>query len=329
MNIIGTHKVIDLAKKCKQLEVLVHVSTAYANCDRSHISEVVYNPPVRPERLIEAMEWMDGDLVDTLTPKIIKSRPNTYTFTKAVAEYLVLRECKEGGVPCAIVRPSIVGASWREPFPGWIDNFNGPTALFAAIGKGILRTMMGNSNSTADLIPVDVTVNFLIASAWYTGTRRPADIKVYNNTTGQIKRLTWGMLERFSHESLTKNPLENVFLVPDPRFTSYKSIKLVRHMIEEVLPSYIMDLYLKLANRKTLFVRLQSRIQKAVQTLEFFTSTQWEFTNDNFYAIMSEMNEVDNKVGFSFFLQIHILVRKNLITQKKTLWGVFRFSIWM
>jgi fatty acyl-CoA reductase len=300
MNIIGTRKVIDLAKKCKHLEVMVHVSTAYANCDRSHISEVVYNPPVRPERLIEAMEWMDGDLVDTLTPKIIKSRPNTYTFTKAIAEYLVLKECKEKKVPCAIVRPSIVGASWREPFPGWIDNFNGPTALFAAMGKGILRTMMGNFNSTADLIPVDVTCNFLIASAWYTGTRKPADIKVYNNTTGQINRLTWGKLERFSHESLTKNPLENVFLVPDPRFTSYKSIKFLRHLFEEVLPSYIMDLYLRLANRKTLFVRLQSRIQKAVQTLEFFTSTEWEFTNDNFYAIMAEMNEVDNKVTFFF-----------------------------
>jgi fatty acyl-CoA reductase len=88
---------------------------------------MVYNPPVRPEKIIEAMEWMDDGLVDLLTPKIIKSRPNTYTFTKAIAESLVLKECKN--IPCAIVRPSIVGASWREPFPGWIDNFNGPTAL--------------------------------------------------------------------------------------------------------------------------------------------------------------------------------------------------------
>ena len=211
---------------------------------------MVYNPPVRPEKIIEAVEWMDSDLVDILTPKIIKSRPNTYTFTKAITEYLVLKECKD--IPCAIVRPSIVGSSWREPFPGWIDNFNGPTALFAAIGKGILRSMLGNTNSTADLIPVDVTVNFLIASAWYTATRKPTDIKVYNNTTGQIKRLTWGMVERYSHESLIKNPLENVFLVPDPHFTTYKSIKFMRHLIEEIVPSYIMDLYLKIMNKKTL-----------------------------------------------------------------------------
>ena len=113
---------------------------------------------------------------------MIQLRPNTYTYTKAIAETLVVQECKD--LPCTIVRPSIVGASWREPFPGWIDNFNGPTALFAAIGKGILRTMMGNFDSTADIIPVDIPVNLMIVSAWYTGSKRTKDLKIYNSTTG-------------------------------------------------------------------------------------------------------------------------------------------------
>ena len=197
---------------------MIHVSTAYANCDRQHISEVIYNPPVKPEKLIEAVEWIGDDLIDYLTPKVIRSRPNTYTYTKAIAEFLVMQECKN--IPCAIVRPSIVGASWKEPFPGWIDNFNGPTALFAAIGKGILRTMIGSFESTADLIPVDIPVNLMIASAWYTGSKRTRDIKIYNCTSGQINRLTWGMVETYCKESLIKNPLENVFLIPNPHFTS-------------------------------------------------------------------------------------------------------------
>ncbi|XP_077866406.1 fatty acyl-CoA reductase 1-like, partial [Saccoglossus kowalevskii] len=37
------------------------------------------------------------------------------------------------GLPVAIVRPSIVGASWKEPMPGWIDNFNGPSGVFIAV----------------------------------------------------------------------------------------------------------------------------------------------------------------------------------------------------
>ena len=277
MNIIGTKKVISLSKKIKNLEVnkhsskvsfnkdnhtfllkvLIHISTAYANCDRVHISEVVYNSPVAPDKIIEAVDWIEEDLVKLLTPKVIQLRPNTYTYTKAIAESLVVQECKEFNLPCAIIRPSIVGASWREPFPGWIDNFNGPTALFAAIGKGILRTMIGNFNSTADIIPVDIPVNLMIAVAWATGSKTSSnnsnkEIKIYNSTTGQINRLTWGMVEKFSIESLLKNPLEIIFLVPNGQFTTFRSIKYVRHFFEELLPSYIMDFYLRLINRKPL-----------------------------------------------------------------------------
>ena len=63
-------------------QVFIHVSTAYANCDRSHISEVFYNPPVPPEKIIEAVDWIEEDLVKLLTPKVIQLRPNTYTYTK-------------------------------------------------------------------------------------------------------------------------------------------------------------------------------------------------------------------------------------------------------
>lgn len=58
---------------------------------------------------------MDDELVSTLTPKLIGKRPNTYTYTKALAEYLVQQEA--GDLNVAIIRPSIVGASWKEPFP--------------------------------------------------------------------------------------------------------------------------------------------------------------------------------------------------------------------
>jgi len=118
MNIIGVKKVMELCKELKNLEIFVHVSTAYANCDRLHISEEVYNPPVKPEKLIEAVEWIEEDLLGDITPKVIKLKPNTYTYTKAVAESLVIQEMKD--LPCAIV------------------------PLFPATGTGLLKTMLGN-----------------------------------------------------------------------------------------------------------------------------------------------------------------------------------------
>jgi len=42
-----------------------------------------------------------------------------------LAEQVLEREC--GNIPVVIVRPSIVTAAEKEPYPGWIDNINGPT----------------------------------------------------------------------------------------------------------------------------------------------------------------------------------------------------------
>ena len=42
---------------------------------------------------------------------------------QALAESLLAQEA--GELPVAVMRPSIVSASWREPYPGWVDNFNG------------------------------------------------------------------------------------------------------------------------------------------------------------------------------------------------------------
>lgn len=64
--------------------------------------------------------WMDGDVLNTLTPKMIGNRPNTYTYTKAIAEYLLYQNKEE--LPVVIFRPSIVGASWNEPVPVSIHN---------------------------------------------------------------------------------------------------------------------------------------------------------------------------------------------------------------
>ena len=59
-----------------------------------------------------------------------QGRPNTYTFAKALAESQLNEEQHRHPLPIIIVRPSIIGAIWKEPLPGWIDNVNGPTGWF-------------------------------------------------------------------------------------------------------------------------------------------------------------------------------------------------------
>ena len=57
--------------------------------------------------------------------------------------------------------------------PGWVDNYNGPSGVFAGIGKGVLRTIYCMRDSVADMVPVDVCINLLCAIAWETARVGP------------------------------------------------------------------------------------------------------------------------------------------------------------
>lgn len=125
----------------------VHVSTAYCNCDRSQVKEVIYPPPIGPDQIVSLVEALDEDLVDSLTPKLVGNRPNTYTFTKALAECWL--QDNKGDLPLVIVRPSIVISSMGGPLTGWVDNWNGPTGeLWISWWRESMSWLSYNSFST-------------------------------------------------------------------------------------------------------------------------------------------------------------------------------------
>ena len=78
---------------------------------------------------------MDSEKLDApeMTKMMIGNRPNTYTFTKVEPKYKTVNpsypcvvqalaeavlHTEGAGLPLAIIRPSIVTAAWKEPFPG-------------------------------------------------------------------------------------------------------------------------------------------------------------------------------------------------------------------
>lgn len=63
-------------------------------------------------------------------------------------------------------------ATSKEPVPGWIDNLYGPNGVVLGIGAGLLRIMQTDASVNANLVPVDLSVNALIASAWDVGINK-------------------------------------------------------------------------------------------------------------------------------------------------------------
>ncbi|RXG62230.1 putative fatty acyl-CoA reductase [Armadillidium vulgare] len=109
LNILGTKRVVSLAKKMTNLKAFVHVSTAYGNCHLPTIDEKLYAPPIEASKLIQMTEWLDDDMLESLTNKLIHPRPNTYTYTKALAEHVLITD--GANLPIVIIRPSI--AAWN------------------------------------------------------------------------------------------------------------------------------------------------------------------------------------------------------------------------
>lgn len=114
INVHGLRQVLNLSKKFTNLEAFVHISSIYANCDESFIDEKIYPSEVEPQKILNLLEWMEDDWLKVGTKKLIENKPNTFAYTKWIGETLIEREAEN--LPIIIIRPSTVGASWKEPF---------------------------------------------------------------------------------------------------------------------------------------------------------------------------------------------------------------------
>lgn len=158
-NVMATRELFEIACDFEKLQCFVHVSTAYSNCQLRQIDERVYQMDV-PSDLAGAV----------VTKSMIDNRPNTYTYTKAMAENVASKYASRMNV--VIVRPSIVMSALAEPAQGWVDTINGPVGLSVLGALGILQKIKVNSEVVFDLIPVDIVTNALVSIAWAATEKR-------------------------------------------------------------------------------------------------------------------------------------------------------------
>jgi len=299
MNVETVFAIIDLAKKMKNLEALVDVSTAYSNCDLKNIDEEIHPPPANPRELVDICKGMESDKLNSpkVTKNIIGNHPNTYTFSKSLAESVLQTEGK--GLPIIIIRPSIVIAAWKEPFPGWVDNFNGLTGLVAAFGKGAMRTLYCKRSNVADLIPVDVCINLTCVLGWKIATQPSTSIPVYNCTSGGINPITCHQLEIWGLPTVIRNPFERVFWYPGGSFTENQHVNRFFQLLFHYGPAHAVDLICNMIGKKPFLVRISNMMQKSTKALEPFTTNSWNFSSTNVTKLEKELTTEDREVfGF-------------------------------
>ncbi len=186
--------------------------------------------------------------------RIIGNFPNTYSYSKALAEQLVLNE--RGIIPLAIVRPTIVTPALMEPLPGWVENLNGPTGNIAGVGKGFIRVSKIDKHLVTDIIPVDYPINLMIAVGWYTASRKPKDIVVYTCGTGHQNPITWADLNKWGMKAWINYPTKEMIWYPSSYFTSSDILFKINATLFHQIPGYFWDLVYIIIGKKARMVTI-------------------------------------------------------------------------
>jgi HAD superfamily hydrolase (TIGR01490 family) len=148
--------------------------------------------------------WMRERLVERGTERArALGWHDVYTFTKSLAERLVLRERDE--TPLIILRPAIIESSHREPYPGWIQGSRMADPIIMAFAKGLIREFPGDPDSLVDMVPVDHVVNATLAAA----IRRPEGPEVFQVASGDRNPLRYRDLYEHVREYFLENPLRD------------------------------------------------------------------------------------------------------------------------
>jgi len=304
-NILPAQKLMKLARETKSLDSYVHISTAFSQLDKKNIEEKIYEPPIDPYKLIQMVNTLSDEQLEQLTPSLIKGRPNTYTYTKAVAEKLVALEKED--LPLVILRPSIVTASVEEPFPGWVDNYSAATGIFVGAGLGMIKHMVGREEVLLDCIPVDMTANLTIAAAQYASlTKKSKEVKVFNYASSTVNPATIKEVSGLMNESARKvRSKKNVGGRPNLLAKSTTMHRFLRHFdvyVQLPLRAQIADLVLRILGKQPIVVKTQNQFLHLQKVLEYFASNDWHWDTGNVDELYKGLSPNDKKM-FNFELR--------------------------
>ncbi|XP_076754574.1 putative fatty acyl-CoA reductase CG5065 [Xylocopa sonorina] len=295
LNAKGTDRILQFCKTIKNLVSIVYVSTAYSNANRQDVGELIYPTKVKPSVVIDMCDNLDQETLNKMEEQILENHPNTYTFTKNLAEQIIQEKGKD--LPIAIVRPSVVGAAEKEPFPGWVSSPYGLTGVFMEIGAGTVRSILCNSTLKPDVVPVDYVIDTLICVAWYTMIDQSKTLKIYNCTDNCTNRLRWNMLRDLVKKHAIESPSKYMIWYPSCSLMSNKFMYSFMTATFHPFTAFIGDFFLRLLGNKPVMVKRVRRSGRILDTLKFFGTHEWNFHKDNMdhlAKVIQTMKDYDN-----------------------------------
>ncbi|XP_005186314.1 putative fatty acyl-CoA reductase CG8306 isoform X1 [Musca domestica] len=293
INVGGTYEVLKLAEKLKNLQVLMHVSTFYSNPYLRFVELKIYQSPMDWKFCLDLCYRTDisDDMLDTLTRKLIVGFPNTYTFTKNLAESLV-NDYKHR-LPVAIFRPSIVLQAVEDPEPGFPTALTGALGLFILNAAGVLKTIYVTPDIRLDLSPQDLVTKTLLYYIFrtfksYELDKQPKEIEIFHMTSSTHSDIT---LPQFNvvvnkykiFEDLT---FEKNFLIPGVFVTNSRFAYMFMVYLKQLLPGLLVDMFLVAAGKQPQLLKIQRKVFLTLEVMKPFMNNNYDCSGISHYKEM-------------------------------------------
>jgi nucleoside-diphosphate-sugar epimerase len=227
---------VAFARACRSA-ALVQVSTAYVAGRRAgHVPEAALSPDVSAREIAAIEEGVAAILQEArarrVSPRETRARlvalgmerarglgwHDSYTYTKALGEMTLERD--RGDLPTAIIRPTIIESSLRDPVPGWLENLNVADPIFIEYGRGRMPDFPLRRDAIFDIVPVDLVANAIVGVLPHVGDMR-RQVGYYAVGSSSLNPLTGGGLYDLASEYFQRHPMLDRHRrpIPTPRWT--------------------------------------------------------------------------------------------------------------
>ncbi|XP_053686037.1 fatty acyl-CoA reductase wat-like, partial [Sabethes cyaneus] len=293
LNTRGTREVFHWAKSLKHLKSLVHISTTYCNPEIFDVEEKIYPAKMDWRLAIRMAETLESEKLDALVLKLTNFAPNTYTFTKGLAEQICYDHHRE--LPVVILRPSIVTNTEQEPVAGWIDNFNGPVGLMLGMGIGLLRTAYVRVENHMNCIPADACIKAILIAAWRKVNNPPGQLTIYNCAAEPHKTANYKFLVDDGESVYRNSPMNTMVWAPGGNPVNSRFLFYILFFFYQLLPAVFIDLLMKGFGTKPLLLKIQRKIMDAHVSLNYFMQNDWTFATKHFRGLSTALLEKDRE----------------------------------
>lgn len=159
------------------------------------------------------------------------------------------------------------------------------------IGRGTLKSIVGDPKLILDITPVDIVSNTIITAAWANSFTRTNTVPVYNCTSGQINPIKLSEIVDKTVQMSRRTPSKYVMMLPATTFRTNILVHLWFELLFHFLPAFVFDMILIMQRKKPMMVKLTKRFKLARDTGSYFVLNEWNFVTRNFRRLMKTARE--------------------------------------